>query len=121
MRKGRCPACLLILFLQCHHIFPKRWFGDNPPFKYLCADCHAQLERLITAEETRFSEQRVKLPRQAYSEMLDVFIEWKNAQVQSRQEYFAHRTIKVAVRGDRATRRELSARHRSKAQRRRAG
>lgn len=102
MRTGRCPACLGKYSLQCHHIYPKRWFGDYPPYKYLCADCHAQLERLITAEETRFTKRPVKLKRGQYSEILNYYIVWKNSQVSDRQEYLSHRAGKVAIHGNRA-------------------
>lgn len=102
MRTGRCPACLGNCSLQCHHIYPKRWFGDYPPYKYLCAGCHAQLERLITAEETRLTTKRVKLEREQYSEILSYYISWKNAQVLDRREHLSHRAGKVATRGNRA-------------------
>lgn len=102
MSKSRCPACFSHGDLQCHHIFPKRWFDDNPPYKFLCSRCHAQLERLIESEEKKSTGFRVKLPMREYSEMLEVFLAWKNEQVFIlKAQQLAHRAAKAEHRGDR--------------------
>jgi len=42
-----CPRCFGLRYLEKHHMFPKRFFGENKNLLFLCSDCHLQVERMI--------------------------------------------------------------------------
>jgi hypothetical protein len=44
---GLCPKCLEIKNLTKHHIFPKRFFGENDNVLYICRECHNNIESII--------------------------------------------------------------------------
>jgi len=46
-RYSICPKCFKIKKLTAHHIFPKRFFGDNNSKLYICRDCHDEIEEII--------------------------------------------------------------------------
>jgi uncharacterized protein YlaI len=44
--KNNCVCCGLYCEAQKHHFLPRRIFGKNPWWKYLCQDCHEIADRV---------------------------------------------------------------------------
>ena len=68
MRTNICPKCLELKLLEGHHIYPKRFFGNNGNRKYklyLCADCHRDGKNAIE----KFIPRYTKLTRGEYDEI----------------------------------------------------
>lgn len=65
LRTAICPKCLQLRTLEGHHIYPKRFFGNNGNSKYkiyLCPDCHRDGENAIENYIPRYT----KLTRSEY-------------------------------------------------------
>lgn len=51
-RRKTCPKCGKVKFMTSHHVFPKRFFGENKKDRVeLCRDCHDKLEKYIPVKE----------------------------------------------------------------------
>lgn len=59
-----CGACLLIKYATMHHIYPQRHFGDNPPYLFLCWDCHQKLDSLFPQTEMLAEEDYLQITRE---------------------------------------------------------
>lgn len=44
-----CPSCLSIKWGTRHHVFPVCWYGNKPPYLWLCDDCHRGLHNHLRA------------------------------------------------------------------------
>lgn len=68
-QKYRCPKCGRQRKLTSHHIYPKRWFGNNRRQRterfLLCRDCHDDLERLIPFQ---------RMPIPFYTQIIATFL-----------------------------------------------
>ncbi len=47
--RAYCPKCMMISFLQKHHIFPRRFYKKNNTTQilHLCDTCHKEIEAII--------------------------------------------------------------------------
>lgn len=65
---GKCQKCKKVGWMQKHHKYPRRFFGDknNPERVILCDSCHKGIERLIPRYE--------KQSRSWYEKLTDSFL-----------------------------------------------
>ena len=63
---GYCPKCHRLVCLTDHHVFPKRFFGENNSKLKLCRECHDEIELLIPLH--------VKLPKEMYIQIVKSFL-----------------------------------------------
>lgn len=69
---GLCPKCLEIKRLTKHHIFPKRFFGENDNVLYICRECHNSIENIIPLGYSLSKEIYLNLTRQFLTGALEV-------------------------------------------------
>jgi len=50
-RKAVCPRCFELKLPTRHHIYVKRFYGENPYIIFLCRDCHTRLEKILASKE----------------------------------------------------------------------
>lgn len=68
METGICPKCKEVKELTNHHIYPKRFYGNQFSRRKLliCRTCHNTLETFIP--------QREKMPDKFYQSIVDLFL-----------------------------------------------